>query len=122
MYLFYVNYKKITNTDTIKNLMANILRTRKIVSRYIVIKLAVLFAISLITLLFLFNNDPQWLELLHTAEENGKGTTAMALYFGIGIVFISILVCCFWLFYRLIYGLLLKRLNRNYQELKKIEL
>ncbi len=122
MYLFFINYKKITNTDTIKNLMANILRTRKIVSKYIFIKLVMLSLISLITLVFLYNNDPQWLDTLHTAQEKGKEAAAIAIYFLMGIVFILVLVLGFWLFYRLIYGMLLKRLNRNYQELKKIEL
>ena len=33
------------------------------------------------------------------------------------VIFVTII----WLFYKLIYGILLKRLNRNYNELKKIE-
>ena len=44
----------------------------------------------------------------------------------IGIVFIIIVTATFtflfWLFYRLLYGILLKKLSRNYEELKKIDL
>jgi hypothetical protein len=36
--------------------------------------------------------------------------------------FLLLFVGLFWLFYRLIYGILLKKLYRNYHELKKIDL
>lgn len=122
MYLFFVNYRKITNTDNIKNLMASILRARKIVTRYIIIKLIVVFIIACISLQFMHNNDPKWLEIFHHAQEKGKGFVVNLMYYGVGIVFILGLVLGFWLFYKLIYGVLLKRLNKNYQELKKIEI
>ncbi|WP_417354736.1 hypothetical protein [Flavobacterium sp.] len=122
MYLFYVNYKKITNTDTVKNLMSNILKTRKIVSRYIFIKLAYTVVMSLIVLWILYYNDPEWLATFHDAEEQGKSLSATLLYFVGGIIGVSLIVTLLWLFYKLIYGLLLKRLNKNYQELKKIEI
>ena len=38
----------------------------------------------------------------------------------IGLV-IAVTLICVWLFYKLIYGLLIKRLNKNYKELKAIE-
>jgi hypothetical protein len=34
----------------------------------------------------------------------------------------AFLTCAFWLVYKLIYGILLKRLQNNYEELKKIDL
>ncbi|WP_417368354.1 hypothetical protein [Flavobacterium beibuense] len=122
MYLFYVNYKKITNTDTIKNLMSNILKTRKIVSRYIFIKLAYTVVMSLVVLLILYYNDPEWLATFHNYEEHGKSVQATLVYFIGGIIGVSLIVTVLWLFYKLIYGILLKRLNKNYQELKKIEI
>ena len=122
MYLFFVNYRKITNTDNIKNLMASILRARKIVSRYIMIKLIVMFVIAFISLVYLHDNDPKWLEIFQHAQEKGKGFVVNLMYYGIGVIAISLLVVFFWLFYKLIYGVLLKRLYRNYQELKKIEI
>ena len=35
---------------------------------------------------------------------------------------IVVFVGLFWLFYRLLYGILLRKLNSNYKELKKIDL
>ncbi|WP_417353027.1 hypothetical protein [Flavobacterium alkalisoli] len=122
MYLFFINYRKITNTDNIKNLMRSILKARKIVSRYILIKLIVVFVIAFMSLVYVHNNDPEWIDIFQHAKEQGKGFVVNLMYYGIGIIAISLLVVCFWLFYKLIYGFLLKRLYRNYQELKKIEL
>jgi dolichyl-phosphate-mannose--protein O-mannosyl transferase len=36
--------------------------------------------------------------------------------------FIVVFFAVFWLFYRLIYGILLRKLHRNYKELQKIDL
>ncbi|RYJ42315.1 hypothetical protein [Flavobacterium beibuense] len=122
MYLFYINYKKIKNTDKVKNLMANILKSRKIVSRYIMVKLIATFILALISIQYVHTYDPKWIELFQEAEQEGKGFVINLLYYGVGIIAILLFVALFWLFYKLIYGLLLKRLNRNYQELKKIEI
>jgi flagellar biogenesis protein FliO len=39
-----------------------------------------------------------------------------------GLIILAILLLALWLFYRLIYGILLRRLKRNYKELKRLEL
>lgn len=122
MYLFYVNYKQINSTANIKNLMAQILKTRKTVSKYIFIKLTLVVVLSLTSFLTLYYNDPEWLVVLHDAEEKGNATAVSLVYFGVAIVCIALFVLAVWLVYKLIYGLLLKRLNHNYQELKKMEI
>jgi hypothetical protein len=38
------------------------------------------------------------------------------------IIITSVFTFLFWLFYKVLYGILLKRLYRNYNELKKIDL
>lgn len=121
MYLFYTNYKKITTVDNVKNLMSNILRTRKTVSTYIFVKIAYLIVSSGISLCYLLNNDPELLSLMHNAEEKGHTFLAYAAYIGGAIILVAIFAFLLWLFYRLIYGFLLKRLKQNYEELKKIE-
>jgi hypothetical protein len=54
------------------------------------------------------------------ANENNYNT----LFVTIGIMLLSIIVFIglVWLFYRLLYGILLRKLNSNYKELKKIDL
>lgn len=121
--IFYKNYKAIKTTSSIKNLMENILKTRKTV-RYFVyynIGVAVLGLISLN--IYLFINKEKLITYLLSTKDYGAVSgeeVANAFFiaeFVIGIIVIGLLV----LFYYLIYGLLLKRLKRNYKELKKIE-
>ena len=102
--------------------MAQILKTRKTVSKYIFVKLFLVVILSLTSFLFLYYNDPEWLQVLHDAEEKGNGTTASLLFFGAAIIGIAVFVLTIWIVYKIIYGLLLKRLNHNYQELKKMEI
>lgn len=120
-YLFYMNYRKITTTDNVKNLMANILKTRKTVSSYIFVNLAYFIITSAIILIVTFNKDGDMISLVNKMEAQGKAGMVYLIYILGAIIIIGLLVLLIWLFYRLIYGLLLKRLLRNYNELKKID-
>lgn len=120
-YLFYMNYRKITTTDNVKNLMSNILRTRKTVSSYIYVNLAYFIITSAIILIITFNKDGDMISLVNKMEAQGKAGMVYFIYILGAIIIIGLLVLLIWLFYRVIYGLLLKRLLRNYNELKKID-
>ncbi|HYD92078.1 MAG TPA: hypothetical protein VEA37_11410 [Flavobacterium sp.] len=120
-YLFYMNYRKITTTDNVKNLMSNILRTRKTVSSYIYVNLAYFIITSAIILIITFNKDGDMISLVNKMEAQGKAGMVYLIYILGAIIIIGLLVLLIWLFYRVIYGLLLKRLLRNYNELKKID-
>src|SRR5690554_3296004 len=122
--LFYRNYKTISTTDSIKDLMGNIIRTRRTVNYFMLFNI---LGISLMTIginIFYYANQDLMFELM--ARDN-KDLSAMGreqfmtvffwTQFIIGLVFIGLVV----LFYRLIYGTLLRRLKRNIQELEKIE-
>ena len=112
MYLFYKNYRSITVTSNTKKLMECILNTRKTVRYYIIFNLLIVFIVSV---LVFFN------ELLIESDKN-IDNVKMFLTCLLMLVFIAILVGIVWLFYQLIYGILLKKLNRNYIELRKIDL
>jgi hypothetical protein len=49
-------------------------------------------------------------------------TSFMVIFCLACILVVGVLVFLFWLFYRLLYGRLLKKLFNNYNELKKIDL
>jgi len=119
--LFYINYKKITTTDKVKNLMSSILKTRKTVSNYIFVKIS--FIVILLTTMFIvyFNNEPEMLNMRHLAEEQGKTVLVNLVTFVVVTISVAMFALMVWLFYKLIYGLLLKRLRKNYDELKKID-
>ena len=120
-YLFFRNYRTISVTDNAKKLMENILRTRRTVKQYVAFNLIYLFISTFVTLGILFKQDDQFKTVIDEATANGElfklyATTIIATLFLLAIAIGLILA-----FYYLIYGLLLKRLNKNYRELKKLE-
>jgi len=118
---FYINYKKITTTDRVKNLMSNILKTRKSVSTYIFVKISFIVILLIAMFILYFNNEPEMISTRHIAEEKGKVAMLYLVYFAAVTISVAVFAGVIWLFYRLIYGLLLKRLRKNYNELKKID-
>ena len=69
-----------------------------------------------------FNYDPDLIKLIHESQANGDLVKFYAIYVGLALVGTAVILLIFWLFYKLLYGLLLKRLHRNYEELKKLDL
>ena len=113
MYLFYKNYRSISVTSNTKKLMECILNTRKTVRYYIGYNLFIVFFVSVV----LLSNEIQ----IKSATGNDDGARIFFICI-LMLVFVIVLVGLVWLFYQLIYGILLKKLNRNYTELKKIDL
>ncbi|WP_298894250.1 hypothetical protein [uncultured Psychroserpens sp.] len=120
-YRFYMNYKTINTTDNAKTLMENILKTRRTVKQYVGFNLAVLVIGVAYMMPYALNHDESTRALIETAQANGD---ILKYYVGVAIVTLIALVIAIGillLFYWLIYGLLLRSLNRNYKELKKLE-
>lgn len=117
MYLLFKSYKDISVTDSAKKLMKSIIKTRKIIKYYVIYNLALAFISITIALVYAFNHDPELTDQL-AHFNNGQ----LVVFTMISILFTGIFILIIWLFYRLIYGLLLKRLNQNYNELEKLEI
>lgn len=124
IYLFYKNYRKISTTDSAKELMENILRTRKTVKYFIAYNIIGISIIMLgLNIYYFFNQDI----LFETIVKNEGMNKAMnkdqflIIFFTTQLVVAILLIGGIWVFYRIIYGILLRRLNRNYKELEKIE-
>ncbi len=107
---FFYNYQQIQTTDTVKSLMKTIVKTRLTVKYYVWFNI-IFFAITsivsvVVTLNHLDNINSQnfWLSIL------------------ISIAILGFIILIIWAFYRLLYGILTKRLLTNYKNLKKIEL
>ncbi|UOK42367.1 MULTISPECIES: hypothetical protein [Flavobacterium] len=113
IYLFYKNFQSISSTSTTKKLMESILRTRKTVTYYIFFNIAYVFLAGLL----IIGSEVKML-LIDTHQEMKVVVGASILL----LVFLLVILLIVWLFYRLIYGFLLRRLHKNYEELKKIDL
>ncbi len=110
VFWFYRNYKRIETTDSSKVLLENIIKTRKTVKYYIWFSMAFLAISSLIAFVISMQNDP--------GDFADRSMTVLILQFG---AVISVILLLMWGFYKMIYGILMRRLDRNYRELKKIE-
>jgi hypothetical protein len=119
IYLFYKNYILISTTVSTKQLMKDILKTRKTVQYYVWYNLGMIVFSLIIGFVIAFSYNPDVAILREKIANDGK---IMALTIGILILTIAVFFGIFWLFYRLLYGILLKRLYANYNELKKIDL
>lgn len=112
---FYKNYRSIQTTDSVKGLMESIIRTRKSVKTYVAINLGLFFLGSAVVYGMMLRYDPNFTKLL-----NGHSPL-----FNLAIILVLLFFMLFcgamiWVFYRLIYGILLKKLFRNYEELNRI--
>ncbi len=115
IYLFYKNYAAISTTTSTKQLMSDILKTRKTVQYYVWFNLGMIAFSMVLGFVLAFNINPEINKLL----EDKKVFIVCILICVFALAFFLVV---FWLFYRLIYGILLRRLLNNYKELKKIDL
>ncbi|OUS02526.1 hypothetical protein A9Q86_03205 [Flavobacteriales bacterium 33_180_T64] len=116
VYLLYKSYKSISVTDNAKRLMESILKTRKIIKYYVIYNLVMAFLSMAFGLYYMIYENPE-ISQQFAKFSNKQMFFAMALM----LLATAAFVLVFWIFYRIIYGILLRRLNRNYKELKKLE-
>jgi hypothetical protein len=110
IYCFYKNYKNISAEESVKKLLKSILNTRKTVKYYIYYNIAMAAIIGLHMFYKIFNSTL----FVQKLPEN----TNMLLIWFIALGLFAFALFLFWGFYRIIYGILLKKLNRNYRELQ----
>lgn len=120
-YLFYRNYRRISATDNAKTLMENILRTRRSVKYYVGFNLLYLVISTGLFLWIEFDQDSKLIGKVNEAAANGEAFKFYASIILTTVVLLAIMIGLLLLFYWLVYGILLKRLNHNYSELKKLE-
>ena len=119
IYLLYHKYKKISVTASVKQLMIAILDTKKIVQYYVWYNLIFLVISIFIGTYFAIIVNPDSSYIVDKMQGDLKFLIAGIL---ILIAFTVVILGVFWLFYKLLYGILLKRLYANYKELKKIDI
>ena len=81
-----------------------------------------LFAITMIFIfaeVLIYNPPQEIIEQINKAESSTAFWLMLSLLFILTTIFFGAIL---WLIYRLLYGILLKRLNDNYNELKKLEI
>ena len=118
---FYLNYKQITITDSSRKLMKSILKVKRTVTQYVWFNIGI-FCVSLVMLLYgSMTYGEESKQIMEAAAAAGNETLFWVMLIGLCVIIIGIILLLIWLFYRLLYGILLNRLRRNYAELKKLE-
>ena len=120
-YRFFMNYRTISATDNAKRMMENILKTRRTVKQYVAFNVIYFFIATFVVLGIQMNYDTELISLVDKASANGNLLKFYSGFILITILVLAVAIGVIILFYYLIYGFLLRRLNRNYKELKKLE-
>jgi len=123
---FYKRYKEISVLDNAKNLMSKIIKTRKTVKNYVFFSLSMILLFFMTVVFYIYIDD----DFIKTIELSAKDISeiskeklenikllSMVIFTTVGVLF-TLLV---GFIYFLLYGLLLKKLNRNYKELRRLE-
>jgi len=123
IYLFYKRYKEINVLDNSKTLMKHIIKTRKTVKHYVIFSLfMILFMFAAIIISIYLNDDfvetyGALTKLREKMSFEKVRTISMWIFAITGII----MTLVFGGIYFLLYGILLKRLKKNYSELQKLE-
>ncbi|MEN9656493.1 MAG: hypothetical protein RL311_1480 [Bacteroidota bacterium] len=110
VFLFFKNYKSISVISSTKELAESILKTRKTVKYYIWYNITYVALEMIAIIIYLIDSKT-------TRENDDLGVTIFII-----IILLVFVIGLVWGFYQLIYGFLLKKLKRNYEELQKIDL
>jgi len=103
---FYFNFRKISSQQPVKRLMQNIIRVRRIVKAYVFYMIGMITFGLICGVIMYDDNNPQ------------ESNTPVYI---VAFIFIPLLVLLIAVVYNSLYGRLLKKLNSNYIELKKIK-
>ena len=110
---FYLNYKKIKVQDNLKLLILQIVKFRKTVNAFIFTNIILIFAFTGVLTGFVFHIF---------SEQNIALTHPKLIGFIVGLIFTTLLaIVLIWLYYKIVYGIIMRKLGRNLQELRKIE-
>ncbi len=110
---FYQNYMKIHVESNLKKLILQIIKFKKTVNLFILTNIVLLLAFTGVLTVFTFRVLSQ--QSIHLNHPTLIG-------FVVGLLLMTVLsVVLIWVYYRIVYGILLKRLGRNLTELQKID-
>ncbi|CAM1363591.1 conserved membrane hypothetical protein [Tenacibaculum litoreum] len=106
---FYLNYKSISVVDSTKTLMNKIIKTRKTVKHYVLFNLLYVFIFGIIVAIAALKTHPEF------------NSQQVLISIIVTVITLIIMLIIIWCFYQLLYGILLRKLNKNYKELAKLE-
>lgn len=119
--IFYKNFKAISVIDSTNLLMQKIINTRKTVNYYVYYNIVLYAILSIILNVIMFSNPDILIKVLSTEDTTINNDNFLTVMLFVQIATFFIVCGLLWLYYRIIYGILLKKLSKNYLELKSME-
>ena len=113
VYLFYQNYRKINIESNLKKLILQIIKFKKTVQLFILANIVLVILFTLVLGVFVS---------FVLAEQNIQLTNNTKFGFISGLILtMGISVVLIWIYYRVVYGFILRRLGKNLEQLQNIE-
>lgn len=110
---FYQNYRKIKIEENLKGLITRIIKFKKTVNAFILISIVLLVAFTFVLIAFIFYT---------LNSQNIQPTNSNLTIIIVGIVVSTLLaVSMIWFYYKLVYGSIIKKLDKNLDQLKRID-
>lgn len=122
IYLFYKNYKGISVIESTNLLMQKIIKTRKTVNYYVYYNIALYAILSMVLNMTMFSKPDLLIETMSAKNSGINSEIFLNVMLYVQIATFIIVCGLLWLYYKVIYGFLLKRLNKNYKELESLEI
>jgi hypothetical protein len=119
--LFYKNYASVSVVDNTKRLMNKILRVRKTVKYYVYYNLGGFVLVTIIVNSVMFSNPEILTETMNPQHLNVDMNAILTVTLVAQIIVLLVMLLLLWLFYKVTYGTLLKKLNKNYKELDSLD-
>ncbi|WP_419870069.1 beta-carotene 15,15'-monooxygenase [Chryseobacterium sp. CT-SW4] len=113
VYQFYQNYRKIKIEENLKAFIIKIIRFKKTVNAFILINIALLVAFTGIFTVFIFY-------ILNSQHIEVTNASLTGFLVGI-IVATGLSVLLVWLYYKLVYGIIMRKLDKNLKQLKNLD-
>ncbi len=111
--LFYRNYQKINIESNLKKLILQIIRFKKTVQLFILANISLVVLFTLVLGFFTFSV---------LSEQNIQLTNPTLIVFIAGLILTMVIsVVLIWVYYRIVYGFILRRLSKNLKQLQNIE-
>ncbi|UKB80638.1 beta-carotene 15,15'-monooxygenase [Chryseobacterium sp. MEBOG07] len=110
---FYQNYRRIKIEENLKGLITRIIKFKTTVNAFIIVSIVILIAFTFVLSAFIFYT---------LNSQNIQPTSSNLTIIIVGIVVSTLLaISMIWLYYRLVYGTIIKKLDKNLKQLKEID-
>ncbi|MEJ5050183.1 beta-carotene 15,15'-monooxygenase [Chryseobacterium culicis] len=110
---FYQNYRKIKIEENLKGLITRIIKFKTTVNAFILISIVLLLIFTFVLIAFIFY-------ILDSQNIQPSGSNLAIVIVGIAVSSL-LAVSMIWFYYRLVYGTIIKKLDKNLKQLKEID-